>query len=222
MWPPIEFRYTNQLLQLYRHATISWGKSVFFQWKSVYIRIIHLCIDLSRKRSRDSYRDAVCKKIAMLCNKNRQPAAKNQNQSFRPTSRGAAVGLGIDLRLWLTRSIMQHGIWNLPFFANLADKASCVDDKNCFVSLHIFINCFSVICLKSVSQSDTAVSSQKRPKSVLDTDNPYQVACLQIWNWKPECLQMTLLQMKIVMQNIFHFREKLNNMSSLCLCKFRR
>ena len=42
-----------------------------------------------------------------------------------------------------------------------------------------FINCFSVFCLKSVS-------SQKRPKSVLDTDNPYQVACLQIVDrkWK--------------------------------------
>ena len=37
---------------------------------------------------------------------------------------------------------------------------------------------FSVICLKSVLQRDTAVSSQKRQKSVLDTDNPYQVACL--------------------------------------------
>ena len=43
----------------------------------------------------------------------------------------------------------------------------------CF-AIRIFINCFSVICLKSVSQHDTAVSSQKRPKSVLDTDNPYQ------------------------------------------------
>ena len=38
--------------------------------------------------------------------------------------------------------------------------------------------CFSVICLKSVSLRDTAVSSQKLQKSVLDTDNPYQVACL--------------------------------------------
>ena len=36
-----------------------------------------------------------------------------------------------------------------------------------------------VSCLKSVSQRDTAVSSQKRPKSVLDTDDPYHVACLQ-------------------------------------------
>ena len=29
-----------------RHATISWGKSVFFPWKSVSIRILHLCIDI--------------------------------------------------------------------------------------------------------------------------------------------------------------------------------
>ena len=35
-----------------------------------------------------------------------------------------------------------------------------------------------ISCLKSVSQRDTAVSSQKRPKSVLDTDDPYHVACL--------------------------------------------
>ena len=35
-----------------------------------------------------------------------------------------------------------------------------------------------VSCLKSVSQRDTAVSSQKQPKSVLDTDDPYHVACL--------------------------------------------
>ena len=40
------------------------------------------------------------------------------------------------------------------------------------------LQCFPVSCLKSVSQRDTAVSSQKRPKSVLDTDNPYHVACL--------------------------------------------
>ena len=63
-------------------------------------------------------------------------------------------------------------------FRKFSGKASCVDDNNCFVSLYIFINCFSVICLKSVSQRDTAVSPQKRPESVLDTDIPYQVACL--------------------------------------------
>ena len=71
------------------------GKSVYFQLKSVSIRILHLCIDVSQKRSRDSYRDAVCKKIATLCKKNRQPAAKNQNRSF--TICGATVGLGIRL-----------------------------------------------------------------------------------------------------------------------------
>ena len=47
----------------------------------------------------------------------------------------------------------------------------------CFAK-HIHNSPPPVICLKSVSQRDTAVSSQKRPKSVLDTDNPYQVACL--------------------------------------------
>ena len=75
------------------------------------------------------------------------------------------------------RSIVLHGRRNLPFFGNLAEKASCVDDKTVLFR-YTFINCFSVICLKSVSQHDTAVSSQKRPKSILNTDNPYQVACL--------------------------------------------
>ena len=54
----------------------------------------------------------------------------------------------------------------------------CVDDKT-FVLLHRpYKFCFPVSCLKSVSQRDTTVSSQKRPKSVLDTDDPYHVACL--------------------------------------------
>ena len=35
-----------------------------------------------------------------------------------------------------------------------------------------------ISCLKSVSQRHMAVSSKKRPKSVLDTDDPYHVACL--------------------------------------------
>ena len=109
-----------------RHATISWWKSVFFPWKPVSIRILHLCIDVEWKRSRDSYRDAVYKKISTLCNKNRQSATKNQNRSF--TSRGATVGLG--LRLWLTRSIVLHGGTKYPvFFGNLAEKGSCVDGK---------------------------------------------------------------------------------------------
>ena len=72
---------------------------------------------------------------------------------------------------------MLHGRRNLPFFRNLVEKASCVEDQTVLFR-YTLINCFSVICLKSVSQRDTAVSSQKRPKSVMDTDNPYQVACL--------------------------------------------
>ena len=93
-WSHEQHYITPKLLfkcSFHRHATISWGKSVFFQWKSVSIRILHLCIDVSRKRSRDPYRDAVWKKISTLCNKNRQPAAKTQNRSF--ISRGATVWL---------------------------------------------------------------------------------------------------------------------------------
>ena len=76
------------------------------------IHVIHIAIiGLQSKKNRDI---------------NRQPAvANNQNWSF--TSRGATVGLG--LRLWLTRSIVPYGGRNLPFSGNLAEKASCVDDK---------------------------------------------------------------------------------------------
>ena len=72
---------------------------------------------------------------------------------------------------------MLHGKQNLPFLGNLVEKASCIDDKTVLFCYTLFINCFSVICLKSVSQRETAVSSQKRPQSAMDTDNPYQVAC---------------------------------------------
>ena len=60
-----------------------------------------------------------------------------------------------------------------------------VDDKT-LVLLHVGLSLFPVICLKSVSQRDTAVSSQKRAKSVLDTDNPYHVACLAMHATKKE------------------------------------
>ena len=49
-----------------------------------YPSFMHRCIAKTFTRC-----DAVCQKIATLCNKNRQPAAKNQNRSFtlriRPT-----------------------------------------------------------------------------------------------------------------------------------------
>ena len=79
-------------------------------------------------------------KIATLHNKNRQPVAKTRcyrtknwsrrNWSF--TSRGATVA---------PRSITPHRRRNLPFFGNLAEKATCVDDKT-VVSLHILNNLF--------------------------------------------------------------------------------
>ena len=58
------------------------GEIRIFSLKICINPILHLCIDVSYKRSRDSYRDAVCTKIATLCNKNRQPSANNQNRSF--------------------------------------------------------------------------------------------------------------------------------------------
>ena len=64
-WHQIAYQYW------YRHATISWGESVFLKRKSVSIRIIHQCIDVSRHFvfAGDSHRDAVCKKIMILRNK---------------------------------------------------------------------------------------------------------------------------------------------------------
>ena len=99
-------------------------QSVSFIYASMYRENVH-AIHITMR---------FAKKIVTLCNINRQPAAKNQNRSFT-SSRGATVGVG--LRLWLTRSIVLHGRRNLRFFGNLAEKASCVEDKNCFVSLHI-------------------------------------------------------------------------------------
>ena len=80
------------------------------------------------------------KKTATLRNKNRQPAAKTwcyrtKNWSLRNwsfTSCGATV-----TDIGQSRSTRR----NLPFFGNLAGKASCVDDKT-VVSLHILNNLF--------------------------------------------------------------------------------
>ena len=90
-------------------------QSVSFIYASMYRENVH-AIHITMR---------FAKQIVTLCNKNRQPAAKNQNRSF--TSRGATVGVG--LRLRLTRSIVLHGRQNLRFFGNLAEKASCVEDK---------------------------------------------------------------------------------------------
>ena len=60
-------------------------QSVPFIYASMYrekIHAIHIAMQFA-------------KKIATLCNKNRQPAANNQNRSF--TSRGATDGLGLRL-----------------------------------------------------------------------------------------------------------------------------
>ena len=54
------------LYNFYRHATISWGESVFLKQKSVSIRIIHQCIDVSRHFARESHQFA--KKIPILRN----------------------------------------------------------------------------------------------------------------------------------------------------------
>ena len=137
--------------------------------------------DEYRKRSRDSYRHAVDRKLRHCVIKidSQQQRTKIgtlgpyftwRDSRIRPTQWTYAS----------TRSIVLHGGRNLPFFGNLVEKASCVDNKTVLFCYTLFINCFSVICVKSVSQRDTAVSSQNRSKSVLDTDNPYQVACLTV------------------------------------------
>ena len=70
--------------------------------------------------------------------KNRDIAANNQNWSFR--SLGATVGLG--LRLWLTTGQSSSTGDEISVFLKFTEKASCVDDKNCFVSLHIIHKLF--------------------------------------------------------------------------------
>ena len=60
-------------------------QSVSFIYASIYrenVHAIHIVMQFA-------------KKIATLCNINRQPAAKNQNRSF--TTRGATVELGLRL-----------------------------------------------------------------------------------------------------------------------------
>ena len=63
---------------------------------SVKIRInpyhSYICINVSRKRSRDSYHDAVfAKKIATLCNTNRHPAAKKTKSELYFTGRDRRI-----------------------------------------------------------------------------------------------------------------------------------
>ena len=60
-------------------------QSVSFIYASMYRENVH-AIHITMR---------FAKKIVTLCNKNRQPAAKNQNRSF--TSRGATVGVGLRL-----------------------------------------------------------------------------------------------------------------------------
>ena len=58
-----------------------------------YPSFMHRCI--AKTFTRFISRCGLPNKIVTLCNKNRQPAAKNQNRSF--TSRGATVGVGLRL-----------------------------------------------------------------------------------------------------------------------------
>ena len=68
------------------------------------------------------------KKIETLCNTNRQPAAiKEPKSELYFTWRDSRIR---STPLIDYSSIVLHGIRNLPLFGNLAEKASCVDDKN--------------------------------------------------------------------------------------------
>ena len=128
------------LASWYRHATISWGNPYFFN-ENLYQSVSFIvCIDVSRKRSRDSYRDEVCKKsrhcVGLIKIDSQQQRTKIgalgyftwHESRIRPTP------------LIFTRSIALHGRRNLPFFGNLSEKASCVDDKTVLLFTLFFRN----------------------------------------------------------------------------------
>ena len=150
------------------------GESVFFQWKSVSMRILHRCINVSRHFSRNSYNDAVCK----ISRRNKIDSQRQRvslkgteswfswNRSF--TSRDATVGLRLAPPPRETKS---------PVFRKFSRKANCIDDRT-FVYLHIPNNLFFINLPQISITTWYGCIISKSPKSVLDMDNPYQVACL--------------------------------------------
>ena len=89
---------------------------------------------------------------------------------------------------------MLQGRRNLPLFGNLEEKASCVDDKTVL---------FRYVIHKLYFSNLPQIPYQKRPKSVLDTDNPYQVACLHTINF----FEITTVNLSISLfeENVFGF-----------------
>ena len=82
--------------------------------------------------------------------------------------------------MYLDQSITnENADWSL-LSVNLAGENVVVSMTKlsfCYVQA---LQVFPVSCLKSVSQCDKVVSSQKRATPVLDTDDPYHVACLSL------------------------------------------
>ena len=71
------------------------GRNPYFFSENPYQSVSFIYASMYHKCSRNSYHDAVMQKNGdIVYNKNRQPAAKNQNRSF--TSRGATVRLGLE------------------------------------------------------------------------------------------------------------------------------
>ena len=92
------------------------GGNQYFFCENLYQSVIlRRCIDVSRYFSRDSYSDAVCKKIATLCNKYRQPAAKTWCYRTKNWSR----------RNW---SFTSRG----PTVADIGQSKSTGDEMSCF------------------------------------------------------------------------------------------
>ena len=148
------------------------GNPYFFRenlYQSVYF------IDVSRHFSRDSHREAVCKKIATMCNKNRQPGAKTRchrtknwsrrNWSF--TSRGATVA---DIGQSRPTRDDSSRFWQ---FSGKRLVVTMIKLSFRYTYSTIW---FSEICLKSVSLGDTAVSSKKGK-------NPYWIRTIPTSWW---------------------------------------
>ena len=120
-----------------------------------------LCIDVSRKRSNIAMQFA--KKSRHCVNKSTASSKEPPKSELYVTWRDSRIRPTLLIDIHAPRETKSP-----VFFRQFSGKASCVDDKTVlfrYTYMPLFINCFSVICLKSVSQRDTAVSSQKRPKS---------------------------------------------------------
>ena len=115
------------------------GNPYFFSENLInpYPSLMHRCIAILFARIVSGCSLPI--KIAILRNKNRQQAAKTR--CYLQTESRKREPKVDPVEIEALRHVALHRRTNLPFFRNLAGKASCVNDKT-FVSLHILKNLF--------------------------------------------------------------------------------